>query len=253
MTVKAYPEVSKRYGEIVCIAGITDTGEFIRLFPIPFDLFRGSNKIKKYSWLEVECSKAETDYQHRKESYKVKSEFGKCAIRVVDESLTGNGHTPWKERSKIVLPLLSPSLEDLEMRLKQDKTSLGLIRVEELIDFYAKTPVEEVDIERSNLVQKTLFGGKRTLLDKIPHIFYYKFKCSPECERVHDMSIEDWEVFQSFRSWSDYYPDSAVLWQKLRERYYDNFKAKDLHFFVGTHSRWPVWMIVGAYYPPRAT
>jgi len=251
VTVKAYPEVSKAYGEIVCLAGITDNGEFIRLYPVPFELFRGKDRIRKYTWVDAKCAKVD-DYQHRKDSYKVKTEFGKCMIKKIDESLTGiSGKTPWDQRSKIVLPLVSSSLEDLESRFSQDKSSLGLIKIQDLLDFYSKKPIEEIEIERSMLIQKTLFGGSRTLLDKIPHIFYYKFHCSPDCTRIHDISIEDWEVFESFRSWSDIYLEKEILWQKLRQRYYEDFKEKNLHFFMGTHSRWPIWMIIGAYYPPK--
>jgi len=65
------------------------------------------------------------------------------------------------------------------------------------------------------------------------------------------MSVEDWELFESFRSWSRRYVADGLLWRNLRRRYYDDFKEADLHFFVGMHSRWPVWMIIGAFYPPR--
>ena len=50
LTVKAYPEKSRRYGAVVCTAGITDSGEFVRLYPIPFENFRGI-QIIEYPWL----------------------------------------------------------------------------------------------------------------------------------------------------------------------------------------------------------
>ncbi len=37
VTVKAYPEKSKKYGEVVCTIGLTEEGEWIRLYPIPFN------------------------------------------------------------------------------------------------------------------------------------------------------------------------------------------------------------------------
>jgi len=76
ITVKAYPEYSRRHGEIACIAGITDEGDFIRLYPVPFEYFRGRKKIPKYSWIEVQCQKAEKEMLQRKESYKIRKEFG---------------------------------------------------------------------------------------------------------------------------------------------------------------------------------
>lgn len=34
ITVKTYPIPSKRYDELVCTAGVTERGDFIRLYPI---------------------------------------------------------------------------------------------------------------------------------------------------------------------------------------------------------------------------
>lgn len=78
LTVKAYPEKSKKYGACVCTAGITDNGDFIRLYPIPFETFRGDKNVPKYSWITVECEKA-SEYLSRKESYRVRYETLKIA------------------------------------------------------------------------------------------------------------------------------------------------------------------------------
>jgi hypothetical protein len=217
-------------------------------------LFR-SNKLPKYSWIEVECAKTQ-DYLKRKESHRIRTDTTNYGIKVIDQSLVKmKGRTPWDERNQVVLPCLSGSLEELKSKFDADRTSLGLVKANELLDFHVRRPLDElekkIEEERSAHIQKTLFGGSRTKLERIPHNFYYKFRCCPTCPIVHDMSFEDWEVFQSFRAWSDYYPDNETLWAKLKQRYYEDFRQKNLHFFVGTHYKWPVWMIVGAYYPPR--
>lgn len=36
ITVKTYPIPSTKYDELVCTAGVTEEGEFIRLYPINF-------------------------------------------------------------------------------------------------------------------------------------------------------------------------------------------------------------------------
>ncbi len=47
--VKAEPSPSRKYGSTVCTAGITEDGEFIRLYPIPFSLFCDrERKFSKY-------------------------------------------------------------------------------------------------------------------------------------------------------------------------------------------------------------
>ena len=39
LAVKAYPERSRKHGDVVCTAGITEEGEWIRLYPIDFQEF----------------------------------------------------------------------------------------------------------------------------------------------------------------------------------------------------------------------
>jgi len=196
----------------------------------------------------VECAR-EDDLLNRRESFRIRPS---THLRIVDDSLNRkvDGRVPWRARKAALAKHISPSLESLMLRFDEDRTSLGLIKVHELLDFYRKSPFSKMDLERSDTVQRNLFGDDRTLLERIPHMFYYRFRCSHDCPNAHDMSIEDWELFESFRSWSHRYRDPDMLWSQLRHRYLDDFRKADLHFFVGTHSRWPVWMIIGAFYPP---
>lgn len=57
VTVKAYPEKSKTHGNTVCTIGLTEEGEWIRLYPIPYETYI-FKEINKYDWIEVECAKA---------------------------------------------------------------------------------------------------------------------------------------------------------------------------------------------------
>lgn len=42
---KTYPTISKTYEHLVCIAGITEDGEWRRIYPVPWNLFwKGSEK-----------------------------------------------------------------------------------------------------------------------------------------------------------------------------------------------------------------
>ena len=54
VTVKAYPEISAKHGETVCVAGIdVDTGYWMRLYPVPFRDLEAYRKFEKYSIIEV--------------------------------------------------------------------------------------------------------------------------------------------------------------------------------------------------------
>jgi len=83
VTVKAYPERSKKYGSVACTVGLTEEGEWIRLYPITLDVFSGDNKLRKYDWIEVECKKAEEKLS-RKESYKIRD----GTLKIIDRSLS---------------------------------------------------------------------------------------------------------------------------------------------------------------------
>jgi hypothetical protein len=56
VTVKAYPNPSKKYGETVCVAGIDlGTGKWIRLYPIQYRDLEDEKKFKKYSIIEIKA------------------------------------------------------------------------------------------------------------------------------------------------------------------------------------------------------
>ena len=38
ITVKTYPTLSRKHGELVCTAGVREDGSWVRLYPIPFRL-----------------------------------------------------------------------------------------------------------------------------------------------------------------------------------------------------------------------
>jgi hypothetical protein len=73
ITVKAYPNPSKKYGETMCCAGIDiDTLKWLRLYPIHYRDLDSSQKFRKYTIISVRCWKATED--HRIESYKIDSD-----------------------------------------------------------------------------------------------------------------------------------------------------------------------------------
>src|SRR4051812_8252258 len=69
ITVKAYPQPSKKYGESVCIAAVrTDRGvpEFCRLYPVDFRGLPPDKRFRKYQ--VIECLAKEPRGDTRRES-----------------------------------------------------------------------------------------------------------------------------------------------------------------------------------------
>lgn len=247
--VKAEPSPSKKYGSTVCTAGVTEEGEFIRLYPIAFSMFCDKDrKFTKYDWIECECEKADPSDDSRRESYKVRED----SIHVVGHMDTD---LVWEERNEVIRPLISKNFEELEAR----GASLGIIRPEKVLKL-VNEPVrgqEHIDKEYKDCFQ-VVFDEEGGML-KIPKIkaldtyYRYHFTCENDAT-VHEIMCEDWELYQASRSWKHVYGTDEDVWNRVHDKFYREFcEEKDLCFIVGTHYRFKTWMIIGLYYPPKGS
>jgi hypothetical protein len=66
---KTYPSPSAKYAETSCVAGMTEDGQLIRLYPVPFRLVSDDQQFKKWQWITARFEKARDD--HRPESHRV--------------------------------------------------------------------------------------------------------------------------------------------------------------------------------------
>lgn len=252
ITVKTYPIPSAKYDELVCTAGITRSGDFVRLYPINFRDLPYSQQYRKYQWLEVNATK-HTGRDSRKESYRPDC----SSIRMIGEPLTPKNN--WAERSRYALSRVSRSMEELADKQKEDKTSLGIFRPKEVFDLVISPTGSEWKPEfKAALMQQRLWENRkasREPLPKLPFKFHYRFSCDdPRCNRAHRMMIEDWEVGALY--WRCIHKgatkDEAAF--QVRHRFFDEIcsPANNTHFYVGTVLAHPKnWVIVGAYYPKR--
>ena len=98
--------------------------------------------------------------------------------------------------------------------------------------------------------QKTLYNKEIKPVDKIPFIFRYSFTCNANTCTGHKIMCEDWELLGSWRKFRVKYGlDQAK--QKIRERFFNCIKTRDIYFYMGMYSRYPTWLIIGLYYPPK--
>ena len=243
ITVKTYPSPARKTVEASCTGGITEDGEWIRLFPVPFRRLDTDKRFKRYQWIEAPVTKANND--SRVESYHPDLD----AMRMITEPLATTRN--WQLRKDIVYPLMSETLCGLqELRDRGKQPTLGIFkpRIKRLViepDSDRWTP-EQV----AKLSQLTLFDQQPlSPLEKIPFKFRYDFDClAPNCQG-HRMICVDWEMAQSYRSWLKLYGSD---WEaKFRQKYEaDMINHFDTHFYVGTLAMFPSeWIIVGLFYP----
>ena len=97
ITVKTYPIPSAKYDELVCTAGVTESGDFVRLYPINFRDLPFSQQYKKYQWIEVVAGK-HRGRDVRRESYRPDSD----TIQIIGEPIKSNPGN-WVERARYAL------------------------------------------------------------------------------------------------------------------------------------------------------
>jgi len=247
ITVKAYPNPSKKYVETICAAGVDLANrKWIRLYPVPFRDLERTKKFKKYDIIEVDLTKASND--PRPESYHIEYD----SIRVIRSVGTKDG---WKERKNIISPLCVKSMCEVERQCESQGVSLGLFRPKrdvkfswELVSTKLKPGAEK------RYAQLTLFSPQKKVLEKIPYIFRFRYFCKgePEC-KGHRQCIVDWEIGESYRKWQSYYKTEEKLLEMIEKKWQEQMFAdnRDTYFFVGNQHRFKTFMILGVFWPPK--
>jgi hypothetical protein len=197
--VKAYPALSKTYGEVSCIAGVRIDGpaapEWTRLYPVPFRSLEESQQFAKYQPVRLRVATHNGD--RRPETRRPDRD----SIEVLGEPISPAN--AWQRRRRFVEPLMVSSMCEILRRQREDGTSLGVFRPKRVLDLIvepADVRQEKVAIARAWAAQPTLLEGiggeERTHqvreLEHVPWTFKYKYECDdPDCN-THTQSIVDW-------------------------------------------------------------
>lgn len=246
IVVRTYPTPAKQGIEVSCTAAITDKGEWLRLFPVPYRFLDKDKRFAKYQWIEVEVRKATKDV--RPESYKIENN----SIQILGKPLSTE-HA-WKARKEVVLPLQAHCLCCLQKTRDEQKfPTLGLFRPRKIDRLIIEDDAPAWTSEQIELLkQGTLFGnGPKAELEKVAHKFKYEFHCDHDGCNGHRLSCTDWEMGEAWRGWKDQYGDK---WEeKFRLKFEKEMIEKlDTHFYVGTvHGNPKSWIVVGLFYPPK--
>lgn len=265
ITVATYPLPSRSHDELVCTAGILEDGSWIRIYPFPLSFIsdlRNSGKLEsyKYNWIELDLRKRTDDFRpesHSPANYDFR-----------DLLLHGKLDTKheWRERRDICLRNVFTNLNELIGHSKEPTyQSLATFKPTQLIKFEVEEDEREWKREwQEQLKQLDLFmpsqdgSSPKRVIRKLPYKFYYIF--SDDAGRQSRLMIEDWEIGQLFWNClksSDGNETKAI--EKVKMRYWDEFKKKDLHLFLGTTKEWHArkapnpFVIIGVFYPPKIT
>lgn len=255
--VKAYPALSKRYGEVSCVAGVRMTGpdapSWIRLYPIPFRALDEGQQFQKYQPIKVRVE------AHRGDARPETRRPDRDSIGPSGDLLSTR--RDWDARRRFVEPLMVESMCELRSRQERDRTSLGVFRPAEVKDLLiepADIAREKTEIARAWAAQGSLLqtadrneqSQQLRQLEQIPWSFKYHYRCTAASCGGHTQSIIDWEIAQLYRSvrrrddWQD----------RMRRKWLDQLCAadRDTAFFVGNQHQHPTaFLVLGVWWPPK--
>lgn len=253
--VKAYPQLSRTYGEVSCIAGIqTAPGgpRWIRLYPVPFRALDDKQQFAKYQPIRLEAE------AHRGDMRPETRRPNRDSIVLVGPALPAGD---WELRRRLVEPLMAESMCSVQRQQRSDGTSLAVFRPAEVLGLV----IEASDVRQDKralaeawAAQPTLFDGldadeealQLEALEQIPWTFKYRYRCSdPDCS-THTQTIVDWEIVELYRK-----VRGRDDWQDLiRAKWLDQLcdQDRDTAFFVGNQHQYPnAFLVLGVWWPPR--
>lgn len=245
VTVKAYPSVSTKYGEGVCVAGVrldTPAPEWVRLFPVAYRDLAVKKRFAKYEVVRLRARKHSTD---------TRQETWRPDVESIERGEFIKAGGAWLKRRELVEPLVGPTMCQLHRGRKKNGPgpSLGLVRPARVRGIRVTTETEWSTGQQGTVGQGNLLTSKTELI-KPAHAFSYRYDCEEPGCKGHTQKIVDWELGESYRSWDE-----------TGEALVDAVKAKWLAmcadereplFFVGDqHTRPGQFLVLGTFYPER--
>lgn len=247
ITVMTYPLPSRGYQELICTAGISESGEWVRLYPIDYRYRPSNQQFRKYQWVELDLVLRGAGNDNRKESRRPLLE----SLRILGDPLpTANG---WAARRAIIDPLPHLTLNQYKRRYETERVSLGIVRPTRILDLKITPASQEWKPEWQVLFdQLKLFGDPQKPLRKIPYKFSYIFECE-DSTQSHSAMIEDWELGVLFLKEVDRLGSEQSAAESVKNKFFGQLCApqNDTRFFMGTRFPYNTWMVLGVFYPPK--
>ncbi len=253
ITVMTYPHPSETYTELVCTAGVTEAGEWVRLYPIDYRYRPPEQKFRKYQWIELELEARGAGNDSRAESRRPRLD----TIRLLGRPLSADQN--WLARREIIEKLPVWTLNQLRDRHDQDRKagrpqiSLGVVKPTRILDVEIEPTSGDWKPEwKAMLSQGVLFEDPPKEIRKLPFTWKYVFQCADSGDDTHRAMNEDWEIGVLY--WKEVQrlgsPERAAesVRQKCLQMVGDD---RDPRFFMGTVFPYNTWIVLGVFWPAR--
>jgi hypothetical protein len=246
VTVKAYPVISQRHGESVCVAGVrtdTDKPEWARLWPIRFRELTAYRQFKKYQRISLIARPGHD---------------GRPETLTPDVDTITLGHTlttanDWRARRRLIEPLIIDSTCEVQRLHARNGTSLAVVRVGDVQDLEVRPESATWSDEQEAVInQLNLLGPRRAKLEKVPYTFKLRYRCPESGCHEHVQTIVDWEIGEAYRRWRGYSPEERV--EKIREKWLGELfgPKRESLIFIGNMALHPKnFLVLGVFWPPK--
>ncbi|WP_156965483.1 hypothetical protein [Paracoccus sphaerophysae] len=227
--IKAAPEIGRRHGETVCVAGLDRYGRWHRLYPVPYKDLQQSQRFNRWDRVRVRWRRPGDD--NRPESKRIDPQ----SLRVV-------GAVPQAERGAFIERAI---VRSLEVEYSSGR-SLALIRPErpELrIKRLSAHELAKSQRRRDELhAQADMFANAEIPKQAPPYSFRFVFE---HAGKQREYQCLDWETEWTFFKWREKYGEDATL--KMMIETWSSFRDRGLVFAMGTHrvSHWRNWLLSG--------
>jgi hypothetical protein len=217
----AEPRKSSTYEMAICVAGITTSGRFRRLYSVPMSHYI-CRPFKKYQYISYDVT-SKSDRIGRPESRKVD-------YHSIEPS-------EFASPSTITDKIRSNTSDTIDYLHQRKKMSLAIIK-----PFEIKTCTSERRYKRSSGRFTRLRGKTSNTINLLPFTLRMNFRCRPKC-KSHNIMCEDIEIGNYYRKLLLNYNQLAAL-EKVEERIFSYFKESTPYFLMGTHVQHKTWLII---------
>lgn len=232
ITVRTYPTLSNKYVETVCTGGITNRGEWRRLYPVPLRYLQDDQQYRTFDVVEVDVKEGNDGRPETRRPHLP-------SLRII-EPLKG-----WQARCDWVNPTINPSFA----AMKAVGKTLAPVKVREVLEFTAKACAADwTPKQQEHLKQENLFD-ERHPLEKIPFEFRFRWLDGDGAE--HDSLILAWEFGETWRQYRRSYANPI---QVMREKWLTDLcgPSREVSFFMGNLARFrATFAVCGVFSPPK--
>ena len=246
ITVMTYPYPSRKYRETVCTAGITESGRWVRLYPVDYRYRPVRQRFRKWQWIEIALGPRGHGADQRIES----REPDLSTLRILGKPLATKDN--WRARRDIIERLPHHTVRELESLYEAKRVSLGIVRPKNVLDLKVTRVKPEWPAKYQSLWSQMRLFGRQKPLRKIPYKFQYVFECE-DSGKPHKTMNEDWELGVLFLKERERKGSEDAAVQSVRQKFLDEICGpdKDTRFFMGTRHPYNQWLVVGTFWPPK--